>query len=122
MEEQYVDQTREKRLNATPALTHQRWSNDQSASSDDRGRTASIRTILVGASGGSASNGAIELACRFADRLCAHVEGFHVLIDPIAVFASAGAGEGFALSGERCAGLDRCYRHRHATRWGRRFA
>ena len=30
----------------------------------------------------------------------AHVEGFHVLIDPIAVFASVGAGEGLALSGD----------------------
>jgi nucleotide-binding universal stress UspA family protein len=59
-----------------------------------------MKTILACASGGSASNGAIELACRFADRLRAHVEGFHVLIDPMAVFASVGAGEGFALSGE----------------------
>jgi nucleotide-binding universal stress UspA family protein len=59
----------------------------------------SIRTILVGASGGSASKGAIELACRFAKRLHAHVEGFHVLIDPIAVFAGAGMGEGMAISG-----------------------
>jgi nucleotide-binding universal stress UspA family protein len=31
--------------------------------------------------------------------LRAHVEGFHVLLDPISVFASAGAGEGMALSG-----------------------
>src|SRR5438094_10056215 len=100
MEEQYVDQIRENRLNAAPALTHQRWSSDQSASSDDRGQTASIRTILVGASGGLASNGAIELACRFADRLRAHVEGFHVVPDPIAVFGAVGVGDGFAVSGD----------------------
>jgi len=70
------------------------------ASSLDRAAAVAIKTILVGASGGSASNGAIELACRFADRLHAHVEGFHVVVDPVAVFASVGAGEGFALSGD----------------------
>ena len=59
----------------------------------------SIRTILVGASGGSASDGAIELACRFAHRLGAHVEGFHVLPDPVAVYASVGVGDGLAVSG-----------------------
>jgi hypothetical protein len=42
-----------------------------------------MKTILACASGGSASNGAVELACRFADRLRVHIEGFHVLIDPI---------------------------------------
>jgi nucleotide-binding universal stress UspA family protein len=56
----------------------------------------SVRTILAAASGGSASNGAIELACRYASRLKAHIEGFHVLVDPIAVFAAAGEGCGFA--------------------------
>jgi nucleotide-binding universal stress UspA family protein len=60
----------------------------------------SIRTILVGASGGSASNGAIELACGLARRSRAHVEGFHVLVDPIAVFAGMGMGEGLAVSGD----------------------
>lgn len=72
----------------------------RSVSPHDRGTVMSIRTILVGTSGGSASNGAIELACRFADRFRAHIEGFHVRIDPIAVFASVGAGEGFTLSGD----------------------
>jgi nucleotide-binding universal stress UspA family protein len=100
MEEQYVDRTGEKPFDAAPALTHRRWSSGQSASPEDRGQTSSIRTILVGASGGSASNGAVELACRFADRLRAHVEGFHVLLDPIAVFAGVGAGDGLALSGD----------------------
>lgn len=41
-----------------------------------------IRTILAAASGGSASAGAVELACRFARRFDAHVEGFHVKADP----------------------------------------
>ena len=86
VEQQYVDQVGEKRFDAAPALTHRRWSGDQRPSPNDQGATAAIRTILVGASGGSASNGAIELACRFANRLHAHVEGFHVLLDPVAVF------------------------------------
>lgn len=60
----------------------------------------SIRTILAAASGGSASNGAIELGCRFAQRLRAHIEGFHVRLDPAAVFAAAGAGDGVAVSGK----------------------
>jgi len=92
MEQQDID-----RIARAPASTP-RQTPDGRASSDNR--AAAIKTILVGASGGSASNGAIELACRFADRLGAHVEGFHVLIDPVAVFASVGAGEGFALSGD----------------------
>jgi nucleotide-binding universal stress UspA family protein len=72
----------------------------RSVSLDDRAVAMSIRTILVGASGGSASKGAINLACRFAKRLRAHVEAFHVLPDPISVFAGMGMGEGFALSGD----------------------
>ena len=67
---------------------------------DNRRLTPAIRTILAGASGGSASDGAIELACRFADRSRAHIEGFHVLPDPVAVFGPIGGGEGFALSGD----------------------
>lgn len=49
------------------------------------------RTILAAASGGSASEGAIELACRWASRLRAHVEGFHVLNDARATLAMAGS-------------------------------
>ena len=98
MEQQDVDRAGEDRFEL-PASTP-REPGGCSASSDNRAAAVAIKTILVGASGGSASNGAIELACRFADRLCAHVEGFHVLIDPIAAFASVGAGEGFALSGD----------------------
>ncbi|HVA12315.1 MAG TPA: universal stress protein [Stellaceae bacterium] len=40
-----------------------------------------IKTILATASGGSATGGAIELACRFARRFEAHVEGFHAKPD-----------------------------------------
>lgn len=42
-----------------------------------------IKTILAAASGGSASAGAVELACRFARRFEAHVEGFHAKPDPL---------------------------------------
>ncbi|MGH9614812.1 MAG: universal stress protein [Bryobacteraceae bacterium] len=58
----------------------------------------SVSTILAAVSGGSASNGAIEFACRYASRLQAHVEGYHVVVDPIAVFAAAGEGFGFESS------------------------
>src|SRR5690242_4169370 len=52
------------------------------------------RTILVAASGGSASEGAIELACRWASRLRAHLEGFHVLSDARVALAVAGGDMG----------------------------
>ena len=42
-----------------------------------------IKTILAAGSGGTASGGAIELACRFARRFSAHVEGFHAKPDPL---------------------------------------
>jgi len=42
----------------------------------------SIHTIFYAASGGSAGQGAAELACRLARRFEAHVEGFHVRADP----------------------------------------
>ncbi len=41
-----------------------------------------IRTIFVALSGGSAGQGAVDLACRLARRFEAHVEGFHVRADP----------------------------------------
>jgi nucleotide-binding universal stress UspA family protein len=53
-----------------------------------------IRTILVAASGGAASAGAIGLACQLARRFEACVEGFHVLPDASAAFAAAGEGIG----------------------------
>src|SRR5215475_4818358 len=51
-----------------------------------------IRTILVGASGGAASNGAIEMACTLALRFGAHVEGYHVKFDPNEIIAAAAGG------------------------------
>jgi nucleotide-binding universal stress UspA family protein len=57
-----------------------------------------IRTVLVAASGGSATEGAIELACRLTAQQGAHVEAYHVLVDPVAVLVTAGAGsDGFVL-------------------------
>jgi nucleotide-binding universal stress UspA family protein len=41
-----------------------------------------IKTILVAASGGTATDGTIELACQLAQRFRAHIEGYHVLLDP----------------------------------------
>lgn len=57
-----------------------------------------IRTILVGASGASATEGAFELGCGLAARLSAHIEGYHVLLDPLAAFAAFGASDGVAVS------------------------
>jgi nucleotide-binding universal stress UspA family protein len=51
-----------------------------------------IKTILVGASGGTASDGAIELACQIARRFDAHLEGFHVRPDPRQLAIVVGAG------------------------------
>jgi nucleotide-binding universal stress UspA family protein len=56
----------------------------------------SFKTILVAASGGTASDGAIEMGCRLARRFEAHLEGLHIRIEPQQVFMSA-AGEGFAM-------------------------
>src|SRR5215470_8976484 len=39
------------------------------------------RTILVAVSGGSASAGVVELACRLAHRFSSHLEAFHVRVD-----------------------------------------
>jgi nucleotide-binding universal stress UspA family protein len=60
----------------------------------------SYRTILAAASGGTASDGVIEVACRLARRLDAHVEGFHVRIDPREVLIAAADGIGMPLPGE----------------------
>lgn len=58
----------------------------------------SIRTILAAASGGTATAGAIDLACQLARRFASHLEGFHILPDPYAVFAAAGEGIGSPAS------------------------
>jgi nucleotide-binding universal stress UspA family protein len=56
-----------------------------------------IRTVLVAASGGSATEGAIELACRLAAQFGAHVEAYHVLVDPVSVFVALGASDGVGI-------------------------
>jgi nucleotide-binding universal stress UspA family protein len=58
-----------------------------------------IRTILVAASGGSATAGAIDLACRLAQRFRAHLEGYHAIPDPAAALAVLGEGAELALTG-----------------------
>lgn len=40
-----------------------------------------IRTILVAVSGGGASEGAVETACRLARRFNSHLEGMHVAVE-----------------------------------------
>ena len=57
----------------------------------------SLKSILVAASGGSASNGAIELACRIARRHGALLEGFHVRPNPEELVMAAGAGFGMPI-------------------------
>jgi len=59
-----------------------------------------IKTMLVGASGGSANDGATELACRLARRFEAHLEGLHVRPNPQDMILAAGAGFGMPLPGE----------------------
>ncbi|HZT51721.1 MAG TPA: universal stress protein [Stellaceae bacterium] len=59
-----------------------------------------LRTILVAASGGTASDGAIEIACRLARRFGAHLEGFHAKVDPRSIVTMAGDGFGMPISGD----------------------
>jgi hypothetical protein len=54
-----------------------------------------IKTILVAASGGTATGGAIDLACQLAQRFRAHLEGYHARLDIPG--AAAALGEGAAL-------------------------
>jgi len=56
----------------------------------------SIKTILTGISGGSATSGAIELSCRLAKQFGAHLEGLHVRLDPAQLAAMACVG-GYAM-------------------------
>ena len=56
-----------------------------------------IRTVLAAASGGSATEGAIELACRFAAQLGAHVEAYHVLVNPVSALMALGASDGVGI-------------------------
>lgn len=59
-----------------------------------------FKTILAAASGGTASDGAIELACRLAERFEAHVEGFHVRTDPIKIATMVADGLDMMLFGD----------------------
>jgi nucleotide-binding universal stress UspA family protein len=54
----------------------------------------SIRTILAAASGGTATSGAVQHACQLARRFSAHVEGYHVALDPSAALTMTGDGFG----------------------------
>jgi nucleotide-binding universal stress UspA family protein len=59
-----------------------------------------IRTILAAVSGGAASAGVIELACRLAHRFGAHVEALHARPDPREMVAAAADGFATPLSGD----------------------
>jgi nucleotide-binding universal stress UspA family protein len=59
-----------------------------------------FKTILAAASGGSANDGTIELACRFARRFGAHLEAFHAKPDPRDLFAYSTDGFGSSMSGD----------------------
>ncbi len=59
-----------------------------------------IGTLLVGASGGSASDGAIDLGCELAKRFQAHLEGFHVRVDlDELIMATSGGGIAAPIGG-----------------------
>jgi nucleotide-binding universal stress UspA family protein len=61
--------------------------------------TMEIRTILAAVSGGSASFGAVDLACRLARRFASHVEAFHVQLDPREIAVAAADPFGAPLAG-----------------------
>src|SRR5690348_9678550 len=63
-------------------------------------RQMTFRTILAAASGGTASDSAIKLTCRPAERFEAHVKGFHVRADPINIATVAAAGLDMPLFGD----------------------
>ncbi len=59
-----------------------------------------LKRIFAAASGGTASDGAVETACRIAERLGAHVEAFHVKVDPTQLIALAADGYNMPISGD----------------------
>lgn len=59
-----------------------------------------LKTILVAASGGSASEGAVEAACRLAKRVGAHLEGMHVKVDPAQIVMLAADGYSMPIAGD----------------------
>lgn len=60
----------------------------------------SYKTILAAASGGSASDATVELACRFARRFGAHLEAFHAKPDPRDLFTYSTDSFGTSMSGD----------------------
>jgi len=60
----------------------------------------SLKTILAAASGGTASEGTIELACGMARRFGAHLEAFHARPDPRDLFLYSGDAMGMSMTGE----------------------
>lgn len=58
------------------------------------------RTILAAASGGRVNEGVIELACRLGQRFNAHVEGFHVKVDPVEILVAASSGFAMPVYGQ----------------------
>jgi nucleotide-binding universal stress UspA family protein len=61
--------------------------------------TMEIRTIVVAVSGGSASFGAVDLACRLARRFGSHLEAFHVQLDPREIAVAAADPLGASATG-----------------------
>ena len=59
-----------------------------------------FRTILAAVSGGRASTGVIELACRLARRFSSHLEAYHVRLDPRELVVMAADGLGTPLTGD----------------------
>jgi hypothetical protein len=53
-----------------------------------------IHRVLAAVSGGTASAGAVELACCLARRFGSHLEGYHVRLDPreMALVGADGSG------------------------------
>jgi len=60
----------------------------------------SVKSILVAASGGTASDGAVDIACRLAKRLGAHLEGLHVKVDPTQIVMLAAGGYAMPIAGD----------------------
>jgi nucleotide-binding universal stress UspA family protein len=58
------------------------------------------RTILAAVSGGKASGGVIELACRLTRRFSSHLEAYHVRLDPRELVVAVGDGLGTPLTGD----------------------
>jgi len=83
-------------------------------------------TILVAASGGTASNGAVELACRMAKQFGAHLECLHVLPDPRQFIMMAGIDvpvtaeliDGIVKDGKEIAGKTKADFEKTASRHG----